>query len=66
MFNHAKSVGCIFSLLHRLVGFVFLGNLASFGAVFPDINSLALEIQRIASINFRVSARLVRLAQSEV
>jgi hypothetical protein len=34
MFNHAKSVGCIFSLLPRLVGFVFAGKLASFGAVF--------------------------------
>ncbi|WP_226972579.1 hypothetical protein [Vibrio navarrensis] len=34
MFNHVKSVGCIFSLLRRLVGFVHVGKLASFGAVF--------------------------------
>ncbi|WP_308169425.1 hypothetical protein [Vibrio metschnikovii] len=34
------------------------------GRCFPDNYSLALEIQRIASINFRVSARLGRLAQS--
>ncbi len=32
MFNHVKSVGCIFSLLPRLVGFVLVGKLASFGA----------------------------------
>ncbi len=36
------------------------------GRYFPDTCSLALEIQRIASINIRVSARLGRLAQSEV
>ncbi|MEJ3599620.1 hypothetical protein WFH67_03630 [Vibrio vulnificus] len=36
------------------------------GRCFPDNYSLALEIQRIASINFRVSARLGRLAQSEI
>ncbi len=34
MFNHAKSVGCIFSLFPRLIGFVFVGKLASAGAVF--------------------------------
>ncbi len=34
MFNHAKSVGCIFSLLPRLVSFEFVGKLASAGAVF--------------------------------
>ncbi|MCD1213236.1 hypothetical protein B4946_18395 [Vibrio cholerae] len=37
MFNHLKSVGCIFSLLIRLFGFVFVGKLASFGAVFRTI-----------------------------
>ncbi|WP_446322209.1 hypothetical protein, partial [Vibrio vulnificus] len=36
------------------------------GRCFPDINSLALKIQRVASINFRVSARLERLTQSEI
>nr|WP_240308395.1 disulfide bond formation protein DsbD [Vibrio cholerae] len=40
----------------RQVGFVW--------RYFLDIYSLALEIQRIASVDFRVSARLVRLAQS--
>jgi len=34
MFNHARSVGCIFSLFPRLIGFVFVGKLASAGAVF--------------------------------
>ncbi|KIT52024.1 hypothetical protein H334_24570, partial [Vibrio parahaemolyticus 901128] len=34
MFNHQKSVGCIFSLLSWLVSFVFVGKLASFCAAF--------------------------------
>ncbi|MCU8111897.1 hypothetical protein M2H39_22235, partial [Vibrio vulnificus] len=33
---------------------------------FSDIYSLVLEIQRVASINFRVSARSERLTQSEI
>ncbi|WP_139046444.1 hypothetical protein, partial [Vibrio sp. S234-5] len=37
MFNHVKSVGCIFSLLPRLVGFVLVGKLVSFGAVFRTL-----------------------------
>ncbi|EIZ1364094.1 hypothetical protein MOS07_004464 [Vibrio vulnificus] len=37
MFNHQKSVGYGFSLLPWLVGFVFLGKLASVGAVFRTI-----------------------------
>ncbi len=28
MFNHAKSVGCIFSLFPRLIGFTFVGKFA--------------------------------------
>ncbi|EOW9280525.1 hypothetical protein ACN25U_003890, partial [Vibrio cholerae] len=40
----------------RQVGFVW--------RYFLDIYSLALETLRIASVDFRVSARLVRLAQS--
>ncbi|MGL0962129.1 hypothetical protein ACSTD9_22120 [Vibrio vulnificus] len=36
------------------------------GRCFPDINSLALEIQRIASINFWASARLGQLAHLEI
>ncbi len=34
------------------------------GRGFPDNYSLALEVQRIASINLQASARLGRLAQS--
>ncbi|RZR34080.1 hypothetical protein D8T59_21585 [Vibrio vulnificus] len=37
-----------------------------FGRCFSDTYSLALKIQRVASINFRASARLGRLAQSEI
>nr|WP_249260559.1 disulfide bond formation protein DsbD [Vibrio cholerae] len=40
----------------RQVGFVW--------RCFLDIYSLTLEIQRIASVDFRVGARLVQLAQS--
>ncbi len=47
MFNHVKSVGCIFSLLPRLVGFVLVGRLDSFGAVFPGTHSLSLEPKSI-------------------
>ncbi len=36
------------------------------GRYFLDTYSLALEVQRIASINSRVSARLGRLAQSAI
>ncbi|MGR3150660.1 hypothetical protein, partial [Vibrio vulnificus] len=38
----------------------------SIGRCFPDTCSLALEIQSVASVNFRASASLGRLAQSEV
>ncbi|EOK5734793.1 hypothetical protein ACWOUW_004283, partial [Vibrio vulnificus] len=44
--------------VYRQVGF--------FERCFSDTHSLTLEIQRVASINFRVSARLGRLAQSEI
>ncbi|WP_347361374.1 hypothetical protein, partial [Vibrio vulnificus] len=36
------------------------------GRYFPDTYSLALEVQRIASINSRASARLGHLAQSAI
>ncbi len=59
MLNHQKSVVYDCSLfpfgVSRQVGFS--------GRGFLDNYSLALEIQRIASINFRASARLRRLAQ---
>ncbi len=37
MFNHQKSVDYGFSLFPRLVGFVLVGKLASFGAVFRTL-----------------------------
>ncbi|EIJ0936050.1 hypothetical protein LH707_003505 [Vibrio cholerae] len=39
MFNHQKSVDCDFSVFPRLIGFgfVFVGKLASSGAVFRTI-----------------------------
>ncbi|EPW6862861.1 hypothetical protein ACWOVX_004298, partial [Vibrio vulnificus] len=37
-----------------------------FERCFSDTYSLALEIQRVASINFLASARLGRLAQSKI
>ncbi|MFO4713613.1 hypothetical protein V5H05_19110 [Vibrio cholerae] len=37
MFNHVKSVGCIFSLLPRLVSLEFVGKLASVGVVFRTL-----------------------------
>ncbi|EOK5726543.1 hypothetical protein ACM6U3_004479, partial [Vibrio vulnificus] len=37
-----------------------------FERCFSDINSLALKILSVASFYFRASARLVRLAQSEI
>ncbi|MCU8146456.1 hypothetical protein M2H34_21580, partial [Vibrio vulnificus] len=66
MLNHIKSVVYGFSLFPWLIGFVVVGKSVSLGAVFLDTYSLALENRRIASINFQVSARLGRLAQSAV
>ncbi|MGR5250546.1 hypothetical protein, partial [Vibrio aestuarianus] len=37
MFNHQKSVDYGFSLFPRLIGFVFVGKLASAGAVFRTL-----------------------------
>ncbi len=64
MLNHAKSVVYGFSLFPRLVGFEFVGKVYFSGRCFLDTYSLALEIQSVASINFRASVRLGRLAQS--
>ncbi len=66
MLNHLKSVVYGFSLFPRLFSFVFVGKLAFFERCFSDTYSLALEIQRIASFNSWASARLGRLAQSEI
>ncbi|WP_274060249.1 hypothetical protein, partial [Vibrio parahaemolyticus] len=62
MLNHLKSVVYGFSLFPRLFSSVLVGKLASLGA-FSDTYSLALNIQGVASVNFRVSERLGRLAQ---
>ncbi len=64
MLNQVKSVGYGFSLFPWLISFVFVGKLGCFERCFSDTYSLALEIQRVASINFWASARLGRLAQS--
>ncbi len=37
MLNQVKSVACCFSLFPRLIGFVFVGKLASVGAVFGHL-----------------------------
>ncbi len=66
MLNQVKSVVYGFSLFPWLLSLVFVGKLAFFERCFSDTYSLALEIQRIASFNFRASARLGRLAQSEI
>ncbi len=65
MLNHIKSVGYGFFVpstfwfcARRQVGFS--------GRYFLDTYSLALEVQRIASINSQLSARLGGLAQSAI
>ncbi len=37
MLNHVKSVAYCFSLFPQLIGFVFVGKLASVGAVFRTL-----------------------------
>ncbi len=76
MLNHVKSVVYGFSLFPRLFSLVFVGKSAfQFGVCrqvgffercFSDTYSLALKIHSVASINIQVSARLGRLAQSEI
>ncbi|AUL95690.1 hypothetical protein FORC54_1545 [Vibrio vulnificus] len=66
MLNQVKSVVYGFSLFPLLFSFVFVGKPFFFERCFSDTYSLALKIQSVASINFRVSARLGRLAQSEI
>ncbi len=64
MFNHVNSEVYDFSLSPLgLLVFVSRRQIRLIWRCFLDIYSLALEIQRIASVDFRVSARLVRLAQ---
>ncbi|EOK5757405.1 hypothetical protein ACM6XL_004432, partial [Vibrio vulnificus] len=65
--NHFKTVVYDCSLFPWLVSFVLVGKLVSVGAVFwTSILAWALKILRVASINFRASRRLGRLAQSEI
>ncbi len=66
MLNQVKSVVYGFSLFPRLFSFVFVGKPVFFERCFSDTYSLALEFQRIASFNSWASARLGRLAQSEI
>ncbi|MDS1833149.1 hypothetical protein QX240_20585 [Vibrio vulnificus] len=65
MFNHEKSVGCIFSLLPRLVGFVFVGKLASFGAFFRTLILWCWKFRELPQPIFGC-AKLGRLDQSEI
>ncbi|MBF4246808.1 hypothetical protein EA004_17510 [Vibrio anguillarum] len=64
MFNHVKSVGCIFSLLPRLVDFVLVGKLVSFGAVFRTLVLWRWKFRALPQSIFGASARLRRFAQS--
>ncbi len=66
MLNHVKLVVYGFSLFPRLFSLVFVGKLAFFERCFSDTYSLALETLSVASIDFRISARLGRLAQSGI
>ncbi len=65
MLNYVKLV--VYGFLCSLSFSVLcLSAVGFFERCFSDINSLALEIQEIASFNFRAIARLGRLAQSEI
>ncbi len=65
MLNYVKSVVYVsLCSLGRLVSSCWQVGFSR--RCFPDTHSLALETRRIASINFQVSTRLGRLAQSEI
>ncbi len=66
MLNHLKSVVCGFFSVPSAFQFCVCRQVGFFERCFSDSYSLALEIQRVASINSRASARLGRLAQSEI
>ncbi len=66
MLNHVKSVVYDCSFVPLACEFRARRQIVLSGRCFPDTYSLALEIQSVASINFRASARLGRLAQSEM
>ncbi|MCR9422108.1 hypothetical protein [Vibrio sp. RM-69-4] len=66
MLNHQKSVGYGLSLFPWLVSFVFLGKLASVGAVFRTIILWRWKFRALPQSIFWASARLGRLAQLEI
>ncbi len=66
MFNHVKSVGCIFSLLSLLSNFWSCRQVDFRGRCLLDFNSWALKVQRVASLKCSVCVRRVQLAQFEV
>ncbi|ELB7342683.1 hypothetical protein RV032_003786 [Vibrio cholerae] len=66
MFNHQKSVDYGFFFVPSADLFCVCRQVGFSGRCFPDNYSLALEIQRIASINFRVSARLEQLGSISI
>ncbi len=66
MLNHIKSAVYGFSLFRQGFEFGVSRQVGFIGRCFSDTYSLALKIQSVASINFRASARLGRLAQSEM
>ncbi len=59
MFSHVKSAGCIFSLFLRISNFGLVGKLAFGGRCFPDSNSWARKILRVASL--KLSAFVSRI-----
>ncbi len=66
MLNQIKSVVYGFFFVPLADWFCACRQVGFIGRCFLDTYSLALEIRRIASINFRASARLGQLAQSEL
>ncbi len=64
MLNQIKSVAYDFFFVPLADWFGACRQVGFIGRCFLDIYSLALEIRRIASINFQVSAKLGHLAQS--
>ncbi|MCU8317976.1 hypothetical protein M2G92_22535, partial [Vibrio vulnificus] len=63
MLNQLKSVIYEFFFVPLADWFCICRQAGFSGCCFPDTHSLAQEIRRIASIHFRVSTRLGRLAQ---
>ncbi|OXX63321.1 hypothetical protein B9J89_07640 [Vibrio sp. V15_P4S5T153] len=66
MFNHQKSVDYGFSLFPQLIGFTFVGKLAFVSAVFRTSILWRWKFRELPQSITQVSARLGRLAQSEI